>query len=69
MQFLVTQKPKRKFRDAYYSVVAVIEAKSAAEAVRLALAHSWLSGDSFARHDDYNKPTAEPLQLGKAYSI
>lgn len=58
MLFLVTQVPKWKYASIYSSTVGVFEAKTAAEAIRLALATDDpdASGDKFVRHADFKRP-------------
>lgn len=67
MQYIVTQKPKPKFRGSLCTAVAIVEAKSAAEAIRVAQAAADDSEKWFDPHPDFNKPQAEPLTVGAVY--
>ena len=61
MQFLVIQAPKHKFRDMYSTSVMVVEADSAAAAVRTAIR---TRPDDFGPSPDFSKVRAEPLVIG-----
>lgn len=64
MQFIVTQYPKHKYRDVYSTAVMIVEANSAAEAVRKARAEQ---SEDFNMHPDFVSPKAEPLTASKVY--
>lgn len=67
MQYLVTQTPKAKFRGGYNTSFAIVEAKTAAEAIRIMLAKN--DRDGFIIHPDFNKPAARPLVLEHVYNL
>lgn len=67
-QFLVVQRPKRKYAAAYNTVVAVFEADSAAAAKRMALDVKD-PGDSFSTHGDFKALEVVPLVVGEVYHL
>lgn len=67
-QFIVIQEPKAKYRNTCCTTAMVLEAPSAAAAVRSAIqvgdrdAEKW-----FGPSGEYRKPYAQPVMLGKTY--
>jgi len=63
LRYIVSQKPKPKYSNSMYTVVAIVEAKSAREAIRIAQQ----THEEFSNHPDFNKPVAEPLDTTRVY--
>lgn len=67
-QYIVSQRPKAKWRHHYRTPVAIIEAGTAAEAIRKACAISHASSECwFAPSLDFCAPTAELLKPSHPY--
>lgn len=62
MQFIVTQEPKQKERGALVCHVIVVEAKTKAEALRLAHAH-------ISRENYFCKPKVAVLANNRCYTV
>lgn len=68
MLYIVRQEPKTKWRNAYVSTVAIIEASTAKAALASAMEIND-EGDGFSSHHDFKRPTVEPLKLATAYRV
>lgn len=66
-QWIVTQSPKRGWRNSQATVMMFVEARSAAEAVRKALETNTQDGFSAGKSPYSTAMKAEPLQFGKVY--
>lgn len=65
--WIVRQYPKSKYRDGLVSLTGIYEAKSGAEAIRLALANDKDNDFGFNISSDYCKPSASLFVLGEAH--
>lgn len=70
MQYLVSQKPKPKYKGGLMTIIMVVEAKTAKEALAQAVERGAKHSEKwFSEAPDYNKPKVEALQVGVYYGF